>query len=286
MKAVLSWTLWPGTTAAATAAIVLALQVGPDSRAWETLAVSVILWGVVLGVLAAQRWLPLRADWSDWRGELGTDLLHATISAVAGATLARLVFFSAIDALSQRFGLRSGWPDDWSYVAQLALAIPISDLCVYGFHRACHAVPALWTLHEAHHSSRALYGLSSARAHPLYVALSTAASSGPLLLLGMDPPAFAVLSTFLGVMGLFQHANLDLRYGPLSLVFATADVHRWHHSAAPEEQATNFGNLLSVWDRLFGTFRFPPGVPATVGLRTPFPEGFVAHVLRPFVRSR
>lgn len=280
-RAVLRNVAWPGTFAAAVGAVHAGIAAHPGSRAFETALVTAVLWVVVLWVWALQRWLPLRDDWRSFRGEVGVDLLHATISAVAGATIARMVFFSGVEALSSGWGF-GVWPDGWHPLAQLALAVPISDLGVFCFHAASHRFGWLWRLHEAHHSSTVLHGLSASRAHPLYVALSTAASSCPLLALGMDPPVFALLSTVLGVSGLFQHANLDLAYGPAAWLVATPDVHRWHHADDPVLQRRNYGNVLSVWDRLAGTFVHPSGTPARLGLGYPFPRSFLAHLTRPF----
>ncbi|MEZ4241104.1 MAG: hypothetical protein R3F59_34085 [Myxococcota bacterium] len=60
-------------------------------------------------------------------------------------------------------------------------------------------------------------------------------------------------------------------------------MHRWHHAIDPAHQCSNYGNTLSVWDRLFGTLDVPEGVPAAVGLGEPTPRGFFAQLVRPFV---
>lgn len=279
----ISYGAYPVGLTVGVAVTIALLTYGPGGRGWETFVVTAVLWTASILVLLAQPLAPRTRDWQDWGGEFRVDVLHGVLSTIGGATLARMLFFGTIawiSAQAAKYGWGI-WPDHWPLLVQLPLAVLVSDAVVYWLHRASHASPLLWRLHELHHSSERLYALSSGRTHPFYVALSTAITTAPLLALGADPPTLALLSAFTGVNGILQHSNLDLRCGPLSLVLATCDVHRWHHSADPAEQRTNFGNNLSIWDRLFGTFRLPDGLPATVGLGQPFPRGWVAQLVRP-----
>jgi sterol desaturase/sphingolipid hydroxylase (fatty acid hydroxylase superfamily) len=59
--------------------------------------------------------------------------------------------------------------------------------------------------------------------------------------------------------GIFQHANVQLRLGPLNWFFSMAELHRWHHSRTVEEANHNYGQTISVWDWVFGT-RYLPAV--------------------------
>ena len=90
----------------------------------------------------------------------------------------------------------------------------------------------------------------------------------------------ALTSVFTGVHGLLQHCNVDLKHGIFNHIFATADLHRWHHSADFDESNRNFGNNLSIWDTLFGTRYLPGGHPEDVGLGdVRLRENFLAHLL-------
>ena len=75
-----------------------------------------------------------------------------------------------------------------------------------------------------------------------------------------------------GVQVAFQHADVDFRHGWINHLVATNSVHRWHHSADAAEANNNYGAVLVVWDKLFGTFILPPEEdnPAAMGL---FDEG-------------
>ena len=132
------------------------------------------------------------------------------------------------------------------------------DLLRYLVHRCEHSVRLLWRLHALHHSDPDVDVTTAVRHHPFeYTLASTfywlttvifAIPSGALL--GHGLAVFAAAAV--------QHANirlparLDRR---LRYLVVTNDMHRIHHSASPVEANANYGAVLSVWDRLFGTYR-------------------------------
>ena len=99
--------------------------------------------------------------------------------------------------------------------------------------------------------------MNAVRFHPIDLAISTYAPFVPLVTLGADARVLAPFVLVSAVHGLFQHANLPIRCGPLNWFFSMAELHRWHHSRALEEANTNFGQNLIVWDIIHGT-RFLP----------------------------
>ena len=76
-----------------------------------------------------------------------------------------------------------------------------------------------------------------------------------------------------GYIGLLTHCNVAMRFGPLSLVFNTPELHRWHHSMDLREGNKNYGENLAIWDLLFGTWfnaaRRPPAATTERGPETP-----------------
>lgn len=258
---------------------------GASGRGRETIVVTTVLLSVSITVLLLQRISPKVQAWRHWRRDFALDVAHGIVSTIGGATLARLAFFGAIAWLSEQaasygWGI---WPDDWPLLLQLPIALVIADFIVYLFHRAAHTWGPLWRLHELHHTSEQLYSLSSGRTHPVWVALSTALTTAPLLALGADPPVLALVSATVGTNGLLQHSNIDMNCRPFAWLLATADMHRWHHAVEPDHQCSNYGNTLSIWDRLFGTYDVPEGVPAAVGLGEPTSRRFFVQLVRPFL---
>jgi sterol desaturase/sphingolipid hydroxylase (fatty acid hydroxylase superfamily) len=75
------------------------------------------------------------------------------------------------------------------------------------------------------------------------------------------------VGSIIALQGTVSHLNLDMRAGWLNYVLVGPELHRYHHSAEGQN-ATNLGSTLSVFDLVFGTFEYRPGVPPReLGLR-------------------
>src|SRR6185436_9720769 len=137
------------------------------------------------------------------------------------------------------------------------IAVAALDLSFYAAHVSWHTFPSLWPYHAVHHSDPAVDVTTTIRQHPVESLLRYAAMALTAVLIGPSAVAFAVYRSASAVNGLLEHANvraprwLDV---PLSLVTTWPHMHKVHHSRTQTQTDTNYGNLLSVWDRLFGTF--------------------------------
>jgi len=111
------------------------------------------------------------------------------------------------------------------------------------------------------------------RFHPIEILLSMLLKMAVVAALGAPPAAVVLFEILLNASSLFNHANLALPPAVdrlLRLVIVTPDMHRVHHSVHPDEHHRNFGFALSIWDRLFGTYRPQPRAGherMTLGLR-------------------
>lgn len=237
-------------------------------------------------VLLAQRAAPAEPGWRGRPLDFSVDLLHLASTAAATEGF-RLLALGAVYELAAATAGSGPWPAEASWALQFPAALLLGELLAYWLHRACHRVPVLWRIHAMHHSSERMYALAAARNHPMNAVLMHACHVLPAAALGAPAEVLALCGVVTGVNGLLQHCNVDLVHGPFNWVMATADAHRWHHSADRAESDTNFGNNLIVWDRLFGTCALPPGRPARVGLGDgSLPDNFVTHLLSPLVLHR
>lgn len=139
----------------------------------------------------------------------------------------------------------------------LALIVLV-DFLYYWFHRASHTVAAFWASHSVHHSSTR-FNLSAA----YRLGWTNVLSAGWLvavlpILLGFPPLAVALIFGLNLTYQLFLHTTLVGWLGPLEWVFNTPSHHRVHHAANAACIDRNFGGLLIVFDRLFGTFAVAP----------------------------
>lgn len=276
--------LFPAAVVTALATTFWGLQHGVQSSLLLG-AISMTTW-VFIAVM--ERYLPFRRDWNQSRGDIVTDLLHNLFSSYATIELVKIGLLALLLPLaawaSQQWGSPL-WPQHWPLLMQLALAAILIEFGCYWIHRASHELPWLWRFHAVHHSPERLYWLNAGRDHPLGAALTTLASLPLAIVLGVPADCMTLYFVLQSVHGLFQHANLDVRLGPLNWVFSMAELHRWHHSKRIEEANHNYGLTLIVWDIVFGTRYFPgPQGPETIGIetRSEFPRGYLGQMLVPF----
>ena len=261
--------------------------VGMD-RGWDPVITAMVLTAaVVLALLALERIHPYQEEWLHSHGDIRTDLIHNfvnfwipevyTVLFVGGFTVAGAW-------LSSTLGV-SLWPSEWPLVAQLLLALLIGEFGTYWIHRLMHESEFLWRFHAPHHSAPRLYWLNAGRFHPLDLFAQQFLAITPLVILGADTRVIALHTLFTAIHGLFQHANVDIRLGPLNWFFSMAELHRWHHSKRLDEANTNYGANLILWDIVFGS-RFLPSdrePPKEIGIEAlpNFPAGYWAHILTP-----
>jgi len=159
--------------------------------------------------------------------------------------------------LEATFGVAlPSWPiaNPW---LSFAAAFLLLDLLQYAVHRCQHAVPFLWRFHAMHHSDPDVDVTTSVRHHPIEYLLATGVYW--LTVLALDVPVVVVLIHGLAVFAAaaVTHGNTRLPEWLerlLQPVVITLDLHLVHHSISYDEANANFGAVLSVWDRLFGTF--------------------------------
>ncbi|MEN0063649.1 MAG: sterol desaturase family protein [Myxococcota bacterium] len=285
LKTVVAWTFYPGMLLVGLRVTALGIQEGlsPALVVASTIFVSALVIAVV------QRWMPFEDEWQAKPQTYWLDMLHMASTGVTteGYRAATVGLFTAGAVYLQGALGGSLWPNEQPMVLQLALALLIGDLGAYWVHRTCHTSPLFWRVHAMHHSSEQLYAFASARNHPMNAILAYGSQLLPLTLLGANLEVIALLSVFTGINGLLQHANIDLKHGIFNWVFATADLHRWHHSKDFDESNTNFGSNIIVWDIVFGTRALPEGHPEAVGISgLHMPENFLHHLASPFVLNR
>ncbi|HEX5683222.1 MAG TPA: sterol desaturase family protein [Ideonella sp.] len=232
--------------------------------------------GVVLGwsvlVLATGVWLerlaPFDPRWRLSNDDTGTDATSAVVLiGVVDPLLKAVLPIVALVLLAPLAPSGDGWfLGAAPFALQVVAAVLWIEFSKYWSHRAHHQVAALWWLHALHHGSERLYWLNNFRFHPLNHLANAAVSLLPLLLLGVPPEVLLGAVALTQPVVMLQHLNVRTHNGWLNHVFSTNELHRWHHSAEPQEANSNFGSALVLWDQLFGTFRHQPGQPARVGL--------------------
>ncbi len=220
--------------------------------------------GIFLGVLAAMavwEWAAPRRRLTlpklgRWTSNLGIVVLNTAVL--------RLLFPAAALGMAA-FAAREGWGIFNYFAAPSWLALMISvvilDFAIYLQHVMFHAVPLLWRLHRVHHTDLDFDVTTGLRFHPIEIVVSMLLKCAVIAVLG--PPLIAVMifEVLLNASAMFNHGNVRLPLGLdrlLRALIVTPDMHRVHHSVEDHETNSNFGFNLSLWDRLFGTYRDQP----------------------------
>ena len=215
--------------------------------------------------------------------------LFAIASAAVRLLVPLLMVGAAVLAQERGWGLLNalslpGW-------AEILLALVALDLALYVQHWATHRVPVLWRLHKVHHSDPAFDVTTAARFHPLEILLSMGYKMAVVASLGLPVLGVFLFELVFNLATLFTHANFalpDRWERRVRRLLVTPGMHRIHHSARPRETDSNYGTLLSGWDRLFGTYTEAAQGRLTIGLeeyqdRRPFRLGW--SLLLPFTRN-
>ncbi len=183
-----------------------------------------------------------------------------------------LAIGTALLMLAVPFGLTSAAilaeERGWGLFAHIAAPAPVIVAAAllartglaYFVHRASHAIPLLWRLHKVHHTDPCVDVSLGLRHHPLELLPGLAVFTGGVLLLGI--PAWAVMLVEIVLVAGSYWEHLDLRLSPrvsraVRSLAVTPEAHAIHHSAAPAQAHCNFGTVLTIWDRLFKTWRSP-----------------------------
>jgi len=164
-------------------------------------------------------------------------------------------------------GLRPDW---WSGWPGFVLDLLVLDLWIYWWHRANHEIPFLWRFHQVHHLDETLDSSSALRFHFGEVLLSALVRAVVIILLDIPLAPVIVFEGLVLAVAIFHHSDARLPAGAerwLARLLITPSIHWVHHHALRADTDSNYGTILSVWDRIFGSMsgtrrwaRMPIGV--------------------------
>ena len=190
-------------------------------------------------------------------------------------------WFDAHTGLSQIAVLRT-----WPIWQQVLLSLFAHDLFIYVFHFAMHKNKYLWRLHECHHSVEEMDVFGGNRGQVFENTITGFAEFAPIILF-MSPEVALIKPVIDAWWGMFIHANVDVKLGPLKYIINGPRMHRWHHSR--EVYDVNFATKFSFWDWMFGTAYLPDDKKSeNLGLNEPFPGNIIVQQLwafRPFSKA-
>ena len=195
---------------------------------------------------------------------------------------AALIYDAVQNQLSfMRVGLFLGLP----IVVVGALYIVISDFINYWLHRAEHSIPFLWQFHSVHHAAEEMNFLTTYRVHPFSKLIYGISGVILLIVLGVPPTQWLPLTLVQSFLTMIQHSDLDWSYGRLYPILVNPVFHRLHHSRDRRDFDSNYSQLFSFWDYLFGTANPSRTPPVAVGVEgLPSEPTLLGQFLGPFRR--
>ena len=137
---------------------------------------------------------------------------------------------------------------------EVLLTILSIDFIYYWFHRTSHHVRLFWAIHMNHHSSEEmnfLVALRQAWFNPIF----RVPFFFILPLIGFNPLLTLIVGAASTLWAVIQHTKMIGKLGPLEWIFVTPSSHRVHHGVNDKYMDKNFGNILIIWDRIFGTYQ-------------------------------
>lgn len=211
--------------------------------------------GVVFAALTLvemRRPLMKQAAGSDRRllANFGLGVLNLMMSAVIPLTT----------VATAELARRNGWGLLNLVAAPAWIAVPATvaaaSLAQYAIHRLAHHWSLLWRLHRVHHCDTAVDLSTTLRSHPAELLVVIPWIGVVAAAMGLSPVTLAAYQVVALGFGLLGHANIalpDRLDGWLRRLLVTPSMHHVHHSVDQSETDSNYGEVFSVWDHLFGT---------------------------------
>lgn len=213
---------------------------------------AILLFVVVPAIVLAsllEAWVLSRRARYDWRAS-GISFLDLVLRILINL-MVPLALSTPVTQWAHSHKLTTLHLDTWQTVLLLFIG---QEFCYYWFHRAAHRVRWFWCNHAVHHSPNDL-NLTAALRIGLFGKLTgTFIFFAPLVWLGFEPKLVAQTLSLNLLYQFWIHATWIPKLGWMEYVFNTPSAHRVHHASNPQYLDANYGGVLIIFDRLFGTY--------------------------------
>lgn len=186
----------------------------------------------------------------------GTNLFFTLTTAIVNLGFAFLIVKASEWTSREQFGLL--------YLIHLPLwlhcilaLLMLDFIGAYLVHFVQHKIGWMWHFHKIHHIDTAIDATTALRHHPVESFFRVIALFLAIITMGVPIWMVMLYQTFSAFMAQFNHANIRLPKwldNTLSWIIVSPDMHKVHHSHHQPETDSNYANIFSLWDRLFGTF--------------------------------
>ena len=223
--------------------------------------------GVSLLVWMLEMAFPWRKDQPRIRQDFWLDAFYMFFNfflfSLVGFYAISNVVVDLFNSLLQTVGLENGIAIEVNalpFWLKITFAFILKDFIQWNIHRLLHSNRWLWQFHKVHHSVKQMGFAAHLRFHWMENVVYRTIQYIPLAMLGFGINDYLLANLIALVIGHFNHANINLRLGPLKYLLNNPQMHIWHHAKdlpANHPNGVNFGISLSIWDYLFRTDYIP-----------------------------
>ncbi|HEY6977000.1 MAG TPA: sterol desaturase family protein [Chitinophagaceae bacterium] len=206
-------------------------------------------------------------SYNKWR-HAGINIFFTVTTLIINFGFAFLIVVTSDWCIAYHFGLL-----EWITLPlwlELILGLMLLDLIgAYTIHYIQHKIKWMWKFHMIHHADTHVDTTTANRHHPgesvfraVFAVIAVFVTGAPVWMIMLYQSLSVVLAQF-------NHANIKMNPKldkALRLVFVTPNMHRVHHHYVRPETDSNYGNIFSLWDKLFGTYRYRPTNELVYGL--------------------
>ncbi len=185
-----------------------------------------VLAGEIL-ILYFERRVPYHSKWNLDHNDTRTDIIHAIVNTVIGITAQIGIIYFAHKYCNS--GLARNFFGDHGLFIDFGIYFLFVEYLQYAYHRWMHEHGGAWLFHEIHHCSKRLYSLNSMKMHPCEALIKFSLPGIAFMIVGASTESMILYSVHTALMGLLQHANVDMNCRFWRLIFSTPDLHRIHH---------------------------------------------------------
>jgi sterol desaturase/sphingolipid hydroxylase (fatty acid hydroxylase superfamily) len=212
-------------------------------------------------------------NYKKWRHAVPNFFFTLT-TIIVNFPLAFLLLKTSDWAVANGFGIINWLPDMplWLYVLVGLLLLDL--IGAYTAHLVEHKVKPLWMIHLVHHSDHHVDTTTANRHHPLESLIRYVFTLIGVFVVGAPIGIIMLYQSLSVVLSQFNHANIKLPKKvdkALSWIIVSPDMHKVHHHYVLPYTDSNYGNIFSIWDRLFGTYMYLEPEKITYGVDT-FPD--------------
>ncbi|MEM7574117.1 MAG: sterol desaturase family protein [Bacteroidota bacterium] len=196
-----------------------------------------------------------RFNYKKWR-HAGVNIFFTLTTILVNFFLAFILIKSADWVVAEKFGLMQ-WLN-WPIWVQATAGLMLMDLIgAYAPHWTEHRVPLLWRFHIVHHTDQSVDTTTANRHHPGESVIRFAFTTAAVIVLGAPIWLIFLYQSLSAMLSQFNHANVKVPAWldkSISWLIVTPNMHRVHHHYKLPYTDSNFGNIFSFWDKVFGTY--------------------------------